>query len=361
VQTVTDAGVVLTKAEYGAFFYNVMDQGGERYMLYSLSGAPREAFERFPMPRITGVFAPTFSGEAVVRADDIDKHPLFGRNAPYEGMPEGHLPVRSYLAVPVKSRSGEVLGGLLFGHSEPGVFNADSENALAGLAAQAAVAIDNARLFEAAQGEIEQRRTAEAELQTLNAGLEERIAAELDQRMQAEEALRQVQKMEAVGQLTGGVAHDFNNLLTVIIGGLDTIRRNAPDNNARLSRALEMAAQGANRAATLTARLLAFSRRQPLEPKPLDLNLVVRDSTELLHRTLGETIELEGVLAPRLWPVEVDQNQLESAILNLAVNARDAMREGGKLTIETANTLLDEAYSATDSEVAPGQYAMISV
>jgi signal transduction histidine kinase/DNA-binding response OmpR family regulator len=361
VQTVTDAGVALTKAEYGAFFYNVNEQDGERYMLYSLSGAPREAFERFPTPRITGIFAPTFSGEAIVRADDITQHPLFGRNPPHKGMPPGHLPVRSYLAVPVKSRTGEVLGGLLFGHSEPGVFTADSETALAGLAAQAAVAIDNARLFEAAQNEIQQRRAAEAELQALNAGLEERIAAELDHRMQAEEALRQAQKMEAVGQLTGGVAHDFNNLLTVIIGGLDTIRRNAPDGNARLSRALEMAAQGAARAATLTARLLAFSRRQPLEPKPLDLNLVVRDSTELLHRTLGETIELEGVLAPRLWPVEVDQNQLESAILNLAVNARDAMPEGGKLTIETANTLLDEAYSATDSEVTPGQYAMIAI
>ena len=213
----------------------------------------------------------------------------------------------------------------------------------------------------AALREIDQRRAAEAELQAVNAGLEERVAAELDQRMQAEEALRQAQKMEAVGQLTGGVAHDFNNLLTVIIGGLDTIRRNAPGDNARLSRALDMAAQGANRAATLTARLLAFSRRQPLEPKPLDLNLVVRDSTELLHRTLGETIELEGVLAPRLWPVEVDQNQLESAILNLAVNARDAMPDGGKLTIETANTLLDESYSAIDSEVTPGQYAMIAV
>ncbi len=213
----------------------------------------------------------------------------------------------------------------------------------------------------AAEREIEQRRAAEAKLQALNAGLEERIAAELDHRMRAEEALRQAQKMEAVGQLTGGVAHDFNNLLTVIIGGLDTIRRNAPADNGRMTRALDMASQGANRAATLTARLLAFSRRQPLEPKPIDLNVVVRDSTELLHRTLGETIELEGVLASRLWPVEVDQNQLESAILNLAVNARDAMPEGGKLTIETANTMLDERYSATDSEVAPGQYAMISV
>lgn len=198
-------------------------------------------------------------------------------------------------------------------------------------------------------------------LEMLNSILEERVATEVRERLKAEDALRQAQKMEAVGQLTGGVAHDFNNLLTIIIGGLDVIRRSDPTDNARLARGIDMATQGARRAATLTARLLAFSRRQPLEPKPLDLNVVVRDSTELLHRTLGETIELEGVLAPRLWTVEVDQNQLESAILNLAVNARDAMPDGGKLTIETANTMLDESYTATDSEVIPGQYALVSI
>ncbi len=361
VQTVTDAGVELTGAQFGAFFYNVLDEAGEGYMLYTLSGAPLEAFSKFPMPRNTEVFAPTFNGEGIVRSDDITKDPRYGRNAPRKGMPEGHLPVRSYLAAPVISRTGEVLGGLFFGHSDTGVFNARAEEVLVGLAAQAAISIDNARLFQAAEKEIGQRRAAEADLQALNAGLEARVVTEVTERMKAEDALRQAQKMEAVGQLTGGVAHDFNNLLTVIIGGLDTIRRIGVQDNARLTRALDMATQGAQRATTLTARLLAFSRRQPLKPTPLDLNLVVRDSTELLHRTLGETIELEGVLAPRLWPVEVDQNQLEAAILNLAVNARDAMPEGGKLTIETANTLLDESYAATDSEVVPGQYAVLAI
>jgi len=204
-------------------------------------------------------------------------------------------------------------------------------------------------------------KEAQSALRALNLELEERVAGEVRERLLVEEALRQAQKMEAIGQLTGGVAHDFNNLLTVIIGGLDTIRRSGPADNARLTRALEMAMQGAERAVTLTARLLAFSRRQPLDPKPVDLNLIVRDSTELLHRTLGEQIELEGVLAPRLWSIEVDQNQLESAILNLAVNARDAMPEGGKLTLETANTMLDESYTATDSEVVPGQYVALSI
>jgi signal transduction histidine kinase/DNA-binding response OmpR family regulator len=220
---------------------------------------------------------------------------------------------------------------------------------------------DGTTRFIGAVIDISREKEAEERLQLLNSELEERVAAEVGERVKAEDALRQAQKMEAVGQLTGGVAHDFNNLLTIIIGGLDTIRRSGPKDNARLSRAIDMAIQGAQRAATLTARLLAFSRRQPLEPTPLDLNVVVRDSTELLHRTLGETIELEGVLAPRLWLVEVDQNQLESAILNLAVNARDAMPDGGKLTIETANTMLDESSTATDSEVVPGEYAVVSI
>ena len=361
VQTVTDAAVELTGAEFGAFFYNLLDDAGESYMLYTLSGAPLEAFSKFPMPRNTPVFAPTFVGEGVVRSDDITKDPRYGTMEPHRGMPKGHLPVCSYLAVPVKSRTGEVLGGLFFGHSSAAMFDANAEDRVVALASQAAVAMDNASLFHAAERELGQRRRAEAELQALNAGLEERVEAEVARRAAAEEALRQAQKMEAVGQLTGGVAHDFNNLLTVIIGGLDTVRRSKPEDRGRIERALDMALQGAQRAANLTGRLLAFSRRQPLAPKPLEANALVRDMTELLHRTLGEQVELEGVLAPRLWRIEADQNQLESAILNLAVNARDAMPEGGKLTIETANTLLDETYTATDSEVVPGQYVLISV
>ncbi|HEY2050771.1 MAG TPA: PAS domain S-box protein [Caulobacteraceae bacterium] len=178
---------------------------------------------------------------------------------------------------------------------------------------------------------------------------------------EAREALFQSQKMEAVGQLTGGVAHDFNNLLTVIVGGLDTISRCKPGETARIDRALNMAHHAAERAASLTSRLLAFSRRQPLRPSPTDLNLLVRNMTELMHRSLGEQVEIEGVLSPRLWTVEVDQNQLEAAILNLAVNARDAMPGGGKLTLETANTCLDQSYAETHVEVVPGEYVLLSV
>jgi signal transduction histidine kinase len=209
--------------------------------------------------------------------------------------------------------------------------------------------------------DVTEEAAARLALEALNATLEKRIATEVAERAKAEEALRQAQKMEAVGQLTGGVAHDFNNLLTVIIGGLDTIRRSRPEEHQRIRRSADMALQGAQRAVSLTSRLLAFSRRQPLEPRPLDLNALVRDMTELLHRTIGEHIELEGVLAPRLWTIEADQNQLESALINLAVNARDAMSAGGKLTLETANTALDESYAAIDAEVVPGQYVVIGV
>jgi PAS domain S-box-containing protein len=160
VQTVTDEATTLTGAAFGAFFYNVVDTQGERYTLYTISGVPREAFSKFPMPRNTDVFAPTFKGEGVVRSDDITKDPRYGRNAPRQGMPEGHLPVRSYLAAPVQSRSGEVLGGLFFGHSQVGVFTERDERLVSGIAAQAAVAIDNARLYQALRGSEDRLRVA---------------------------------------------------------------------------------------------------------------------------------------------------------------------------------------------------------
>jgi PAS domain S-box-containing protein len=151
VQAVTDAATAATGAQFGSFFYNLVDQRGESYTLYTLSGAPREAFEGFPMPRNTAVFGPTFRGEGVVRSDDIRQDPRYGHSEPYRGMPSGHLPVRSYLAVPVVSRSGEVLGGLFFGHEAFGVFTDRAERFAVGIAAQAAVAIDNARLYQQVQ------------------------------------------------------------------------------------------------------------------------------------------------------------------------------------------------------------------
>ncbi len=159
LQAVTDAATELTGAHFGSFFYNVLDEAGASYMLYTLSGVPREAFAHFPMPRATDLFGPTFRGEGTIRIDDVKLDPRYGKNSPYYGMPEGHLPVTSYLAVPVISRTGEVLGGLFFGHEEAGVFTERATHIIEGLAAQAAIAVDNARLFDSARKE---RANAEA-------------------------------------------------------------------------------------------------------------------------------------------------------------------------------------------------------
>jgi PAS domain S-box-containing protein len=191
-------------------------------------------------------------------------------------------------------------------------------------------------------------------------------AHDVTQWRQLESQLRQAQKMEAVGQLTGGVAHDFNNLLQVILGNLDSLRRRGEEGTLRpgdrdFDRLTGNALLGAERAAVLTQRLLAFSRRQPLDPKPIDVNRLVAGMSELLRRTLGESIAMKTVLAGGLGQIAADANQLESALLNLAVNARDAMREGGQLAIETANVRLDEADAAVPSDVPAGRYAMIAV
>jgi PAS domain S-box-containing protein len=360
VQSITDAGVELTGAAFGAFFYNVLDEKGGSYMLYSLSGVDRSHFDKFPMPRATKVFEPTFKGEGVIRSDDILEDARYGHNPPHAGMPEGHLPVRSYLAVPVVSRSGEVHGGLFFGHPETGVFRAEHEELLLGIAGQAAVAIDNARLFRAAELEVAERRRAEAALQDLNATLETRIAERTEELHRAEDSLRQAQKMEAVGQLTGGIAHDFNNMLAVVIGGLNLLQRRLAKGDTNVAQYVEGAMEGARRAASLTQRLLAFSRQSPLAPEAIDPNRMVAEMSELLRRTLGEDVRVEPVLSAGLWKTYADALQLENAILNLAVNARDAMPAGGRLMIETGNAHVDEDY-AKEFGIGAGQYVLIAV
>ena len=179
VQAVTDAATELTGAHFGAFFYNVLDERGASYMLYTLSGVPREAFKHFPMPRATDLFGPTFRGEGTIRIDDVHKDPRYGKNSPYYGMPPGHLPVTSYLAVPVILRSGEVLGGLFFGHPQAAIFSERDERIVEGLAAQSAVAMDNARLFETAQRARERAEASEKRSAFL-AAASEALASSLD-------------------------------------------------------------------------------------------------------------------------------------------------------------------------------------
>ena len=178
----------------------------------------------------------------------------------------------------------------------------------------------------------------------------------------AREALRQSQKMEAIGQLTGGIAHDFNNLLTGIIGSLDIVRRRmASGRPEEIPRFMDAASTSAQRAGALTHRLLAFARRQSLDIRPNNINRLVDSMEDLLHRSLGEHIELECSLSAELWTAFTDANQLESAVLNLAINARDSMPDGGRLTIETTNVHLDAAYTSLQEDVAPGDYVVIGV
>ena len=191
--------------------------------------------------------------------------------------------------------------------------------------------------------------------------LEQDLALQFDRRQAAEGQVRQLQKMEGLGQLTAGIAHDFNNMLAVVIGAVDMARRRLPDVDAKVATLLDAASDGAQRAAALTKRLLAFSRQQPLAPSVLNINALVGGMSEILHRTLGETVRIETVLAGGLWNVHADPNELENILLNLAVNARDAMPVGGRLTIETGNAHLDDEYARANADVTAGQFVLLSV
>jgi len=208
-----------------------------------------------------------------------------------------------------------------------------------------------------ARRKLREAMTAAESLQVANTRLE----AEAASREAAEAQVRQFQKMQAIGQLTGGIAHDFNNMLAIVIGSLDLAKRRLTKDIVRAEACIDSALEGASRAAQLTARLLAFSRQQALEPRVLDVNKLVGGMSELLRRTIGENLRVETVLAGGLWRTFADPAQLENAIVNLCVNARDAMPDGGRLTIETSNAHLDDAYAASQTEVEPGQYVMISV
>src|SRR6185369_2145438 len=244
VQAVTDAATELTGAKFGSFFYNDIDEKGEYYSLYAISGVPREHFENFPMPRNTDLFGPTFRGENVIRLDDVKKDPRYGKNSPYYGIPPGHLPVTSYLAVPVVSRSGEVLGGLFFGHPKVGVFTERAERIVVGLASQAAIAIDNARLFQKAQ---EAKRAAE-------------------------EANRIKDEFLAT------VSHELRTPLTAMLGWVRLLRSGKLDDPTALH-AIETIERNVKSQAQLIEDLLDISRittgKLRLDMKPLEIDRVI--------------------------------------------------------------------------------------
>ena len=253
---------------------------------------------------------------------------------------------RSAMVVPLL-RAGQLRAVLYLHHRDVREWPADEVTLVQEVAARTWDALERAR--------------AEAALRDLNETLETRVTQRTEEAQRLGEALRQSQKMEAVGQLTGGIAHDFNNMLAVVMGSLDLLGRRIGAADARASRMVEAARDAARRAASLTQRLLAFSRQQPLQPEPMDMNKLVAGMSDLIRGSMGADIELETVLAAGAWRAHVDPNQLESAILNLAVNARDAMPEGGRLTIETQNAHLDSHYASNEFGVPEGQYVMIAV
>ncbi len=254
VQAVTDAATELSGAKFGSFFYNTTDEHGESFLLYTLSGAPREAFERFGQPRATPLFGPTFRGERPIRIDDVTRDPRYGTMAPHHGMPKGHLPVRSYLAVPVRSRSGEVIGGLFFGHPQPGVFTERTERLIVGVAAQAGIAIDNARLYEGAQRAAEERKSL---LES------ERAARTAAERMS-----------DVKDEFLATLSHELRTPLNAILGW-SRILRSTPADLADQLRGLETIERNARVQTQLIEDLLDMSRInsgklrldvQPLQP-----------------------------------------------------------------------------------------------
>ncbi len=257
--------------------------------------------------------------------------------------------IRAALIVPLATTNA-CIGALFFSHRRAGVtFNDDDLDFARKLTSSLSLALENARLWDDVQRELAERANAEAALQDLNAELEARVAERTAQLVQA-------QKLEALGKLTGGVAHDFNNLLAVILGNMELLRKRVPD-DIKAQRLVDNALQGAVRGAALTQRMLAFAKRQDLRSGPVDLAELVTGLMPVLRSSLGHTIEIQTDFAPRLWPAWADANQLELALLNLAVNARDAMANGGLLTFAASN----ESVHAERSDLVEGDYVRLAV
>ena len=319
VQAVTDAATELTTAEFGAFFYNVINEAGEAYTLYTISGVPREAFSRFPMPRNTEVFEPTFKGIAAVRSADITQDPRYGHNPPYKGMPPGHLPVRSYLAVPVKGRSGDVIGGLFFGHSAPGRFSQLHERLALGIASWAAVALENSRMYAAAQ-----------------------------------EASR------IKDDFLASLSHELRTPLNAILGYARMLRTGilGPE---RHGKAIETIERNATSLTQMVEDVLDISRivsgKLRLHVQPVDFPEIVRNAVDaVMPAADAKGIRLETVLDPHAAPVSGDPGRLQQILWNLLSNAVKFTTRGGKVQVrlERVNSHLEVTVSDTGIGIPPG-------
>jgi PAS domain S-box-containing protein len=319
VQAVTDAATAVTTAEFGAFFYNVIDQqSGGSYRLYALSGAPLEAFAAFPHPRATPVFAPTFHGEGIVRLADVTKDPRYGQNPPYRGMPAGHLPVRSYLAAPVKGRAGEVIGGLFFGHSIPGRFTLQHERLLEGIASWASVALENAALYVAAQ---EANRLKDEFLATLSHELRTPLNSILG-----------YSRMVRTGLVTGDKQ----------ARALETIERNA----GALTRIVEDVLD--------ISRIVSGKLR--LQVQHVDLRVIVSAAIDAVFPAAdAKGVRLERVLEAPDVPVSGDPDRLQQVVWNLLTNAVKHTPRGGKVQVNLlrVNSHVEIVVADTGSGITP--------
>jgi PAS domain S-box-containing protein len=318
VQAVTDAATELTTAEFGAFFYNVVDDRGESYTLYTISGVPREAFSKFPMPRNTAVFEPTFKGTAVVRSPDITKDPRYGHNLPHRGMPVGHLPVRSYLAVPVKGRTGDVIGGLFFGHSSVNRFIEHHERLAVGIASWASVALENARLYANAQ---EASRLKDDFLASLSHELRTPLNAILGYARMLRAGMVPPDKQQKA---------------------IDTIERNATSLTQIVEDVLDV------------SRIVSGKIR--LNVQPVDFPEIVKSAIDAIGPGAeAKGIRVETVLDPQATPISGDPERLQQVLWNLLSNALKFTNRGGRVQVrlERVNSHVEVVVSDTGIGIAP--------
>ena len=337
VQAVTDAATELTGAEFGAFFYNLLNEEGASYMLYALSGVPRETFADFPMPRATEIFRPTFLGQATVRIDDVKKDPRYGKSPPYHGMPPGHLPVTSYLAIPVVSRSGDVIGGLFFGHSKAGVFTERHERVVEGIAAQAAVAMDNARLYEGAQQAVKDR--------------EKLLAREQEARKEAEIASR------TKDDFLGLLSHELRTPLNAILGWTRMLGTGSLSTEA-YARAIDTIDRNAKLQSRLIEDMLDVSRiisgKLRLDAQPVDLSTVINAAVDTSRPAAdAKEIRMYVVLDFGAGTVLGDPVRLQQVVWNLLSNAIKFTAKGGsiRVSLERVNSHLEITVSDTGTGI----------
>ncbi|MBA3463159.1 MAG: response regulator [Deltaproteobacteria bacterium] len=332
VQEVTDAGTQLSGAQFGAFFHAAIQDAGGVFTLYTLSGAPREAFEKFGHPRATALFAPTFRGEGVIRIGNVLKDPRYGKSAPHHGMPAQHLPVCSYLAVPVISRTGEILGGLFFGHSAENVFTERTERVIAGLAAQAAIALDNARLFDEVKRAAEVERATRAEIERISVMKDEFLAT---------------------------LSHELRTPLNAVLGWSELLL-SADAAHVDTRRGLETIARNARAQAQMIEDLLDMNRivsgKVRIDVQQIELDGVINAALDSIKPSAdARELQVRVTLDPNAGPVFGDPHRVQQIVWNLLSNAVKFTPKGGRIDVllRRASSHVEITVSDSGAGIAP--------